>query len=134
VTYSLGHVDDIQHLAKLADALERDLVNFRHMLDIYGDVMDLPGRRPAADPERTGRQATHGPHRPTEETALDLARSSLRLAAQHGVSRIAQAVALIRGTTAEMDRALGQWEGSPSSGVRGTHEGSSGAAEHDSAA
>lgn len=111
VTYSSDHVTDDQRLTALLDTLIQDVSELRHMLIIYGDVMDLPGRRPAADPDRTGRQATHVPSRPTEDIALDESRQLLRLAVQTGVRSTARAIALVRGTSAEMDRALGKWEG-----------------------
>lgn len=111
MTYSLGHAPDGQRLNDLLDTLLDDVSECRRLLVIYGDAMDLPGRRPAADPDRTGRQATHGPSRPTEDIALDGARASMWTAVERGVTRVARATALVRGTSAEMDRALGEWEG-----------------------
>lgn len=130
MTYSLEHAPDGQRLNDLLDTLIDDVSELRHLLTIYGDAMDLPGRRPPADPDRTGRQATNGPSRPTEDTALDGARASMWTAVEHGVTRVARATALVRGTTAEMDRALGEWEGEPAYELRGVHEGASGAAEY----
>lgn len=121
MTYSRAHAEDDEHLTALLDRLDQDTTELRRMVVIYGDVMDLRGRQPAADPDHTGRQATHGPGRPTEDTALDTARSYVREAVAHGVTRVARAIALVRGTTAEMDRALGVWEGG-SEGLRGAYE------------
>lgn len=120
MTYSLAHAAD-EHLKALLDSLDQDMTELRKMVDVYGDVMDLRGRRPTADPDHTGRQATHGPSRPTEDTALDPARSVLTAAVGHGVTRVARAIALVRGTTAEMDRALGTWEGDTPTRARGVH-------------
>lgn len=134
MTYSLGHVKDDQRLTALLDTLVQDVSELRQMLIIYGDAMDLPGRRPDVDPDRTGRQATHGPSRPTEDTALDGSRALMKAAVESGVTRVARAVALVRGSTAEMDRALITWEGGAPSGFRGTHGCTGGAAEHTTAA
>lgn len=121
MTYSLGHVRNDQRLIALLDTLDRDVSGIRRLLDICDDVMDLPGRRPPVDPDRTGRQATHGPSRPTEVTALDPARALLTAAVEQGVTRVARATALVRGTAEELDQALAIWEGLDAGGVRGTH-------------
>lgn len=121
MTYSLGHVRDDHRLIALLDTLDRDVSGIRRLLDILDDVMDLPGRRPPQDPDRTGRQATHGPSRPTEYVALDPARALLTAVVEQGVTRVARATALVRGTAVELDQALANWEGLDAGGVRGTH-------------
>lgn len=135
MTYSPGHTAGAQRVIDLLDTLEQDMSELRQLVIICGDVMDLPGRGPAADPDNTGRQATHGPSRPTEDTALDPGRALLREAVERGVTRVARSVALVRGTTAEIDRAFGTWEGELPAGLRGNHDGcTSGSAEHSRAA
>lgn len=133
MTYSPAHAKDGQRLTALLDTLVQDMTELRQMLLIYGDAMDLPGRRPDADPDRTGRQATHGPSRPTEDTALDEDRALMKAAVAHGVTRVAQATALVRGTTAEMDRALQGWEGNedPQGSMGSVHGCTDGASDHE---
>lgn len=111
MTYSPAHVTDDHRLSDLLGILDRDMSELRQMTAIYGDAMDLPGRRSEVDPDRTGRQATHGPSRPTEVLALDESRALMRTAAANGVARVVRAIALVRGSVAEMDRALQGWEG-----------------------
>jgi hypothetical protein len=111
VTYSPHHVAEGQHLTTLADALERELVELRHMISIYDDAVTMPGRLPDVDPDGTGRKATSGPSRPTERTALDSARDALLNELKTGAEYVTYAVAYVRGTTASMDRALARWEG-----------------------
>lgn len=123
VTYSPDHVTDAQRLTDLLDTLVQDVAELRQLLDIYDDIQDLPGRGPAADPDNTGRQATHGPSRPTEIAALDESRAHLTAGVRNGVARVTRAAALVRGSAAEMDRALGIWEGADSSGTRGSVNG-----------
>lgn len=118
MTYSPDHVTDDHRLTDLLDTLIQDVSDLRQMLLIFGDAMELPRRRPPAD-RSGGRQATHGPSRPTEDLALDESRGQMRTAVAHGVTRIARATALVRGTTAEMDRALGEWEGETVQGIAG---------------
>jgi hypothetical protein len=117
VTYSPDHVTDARHLTALLDTLNQDVSELRHYLDIYDAVVDLPRPRPPADSD--GRQATHDPGRPTETIALDEGRAALRTALKAGVPWIAQACALVRGTTAGMDRALGDWDGTVTEGIMG---------------
>jgi hypothetical protein len=128
VTYSLDHVTGDRWLTELLDTLETDVSELRRMLIVYADVMDLPGRGPEADPDRTGRQATHDPARPTERVALDSSRAGLAAAIHSGAQRVTYAIALVRGTTAELDRALLVWEGYAIPGTGGVHGSADGVA------
>jgi hypothetical protein len=115
VTYSPDHVADGTQMIALLDALERDLGELRQMLTAYDDAVTMPGRRRlGVDADGTGRQATHGPSRPTEATALDECRAALQAELKNGVRWLPYAVAAVRGVTASMDRALSSWEGEDS--------------------
>lgn len=116
MTYILEHANEAHWLTKLLDTLEQDMSDLRQMVSVCGDALEMPGRRPDNDPERTGRQATHGPSRPTEDIALDEARALMRAQLKIGVTYVSHAVACVRGTTAGMDRALAVWEGEPLGG------------------
>ncbi|WP_425841979.1 DUF7169 domain-containing protein [Streptomyces fractus] len=91
--------------------MERDLTECRQFVNAYGDAVTMPGRVPDVDADGTGRQATHGPSRPTEATALDERRAALQAELKTGVSQLPYAIAVVRGVTASMDRALARWEG-----------------------
>lgn len=71
----------------------------------------MPGRVPDVDADGTGRQATHGPSRPTELTALDERREALARELKTGAAQLPYALAYVRGVSASMDRALSRWEG-----------------------
>lgn len=126
MTYSPQHVADDQRLTQLLDILDQELTTLRQMMGIYDDALTMPGRRPDVDPDETGRQATHGPSRPTEAIALDEARALMRTAVRTGVSYAARATACIRGAHAVMDRALSVWEGEPMGGHDGCNDGPAG--------
>lgn len=111
MTYSPEHVADGQRMIELADALERDLNELRHMLSIYDDAVTMQGRHPAADAGADGRKGTTGPSRPTESTALDPDREALKQELKIGVAHVLHALVIVRGVTASMDRALLRWEG-----------------------
>lgn len=111
MTYSLDHVADDQRLTDRLDTLVREVDELRRLLDMCDAVSDMRGRRPAADPERAGRQATHGPSRPTEDLALDHARSLMKAQIPTGITYVTYAIAYVRGVNAAMDRALSVWEG-----------------------
>ncbi|MFD7776619.1 hypothetical protein [Streptomyces sp. NPDC059753] len=111
MTYSSEHVADGQQLTALAHALQRDLDELRHFLSIYDDAVTMPGLRPDVDADGTGRQATHGPSRPTERTALDSSRAELQAELKNGTVWLPRAIAIVRGVVASMDRALSTWEG-----------------------
>lgn len=111
MTYSLDHVAERSRLAQLLTVLQKELKELRQMVNIYDDAMTMPGRRSDVDPDGTGRQATHGPSRPTELTALDPAREALVRELNNGATYIPYAIAYVRGVTASMDRALSKWEG-----------------------
>jgi hypothetical protein len=98
-------------MTDLVKALESALTELRHMVSVYDDAVTMPGRRPDTDPDGTGRQATHGPSRPTELTALDPAREALARELNRGAAQLPYAIAVVRGVTASMDRALFLWEG-----------------------
>lgn len=98
-------------MTTLVNSLQRDLTELRQMVSAYDDAVTMPGRRPDVDADGTGRQATHGPSRPTEVTALDERRTALHEELKNGVRWLPYAIAAVRGVTASMDRALHTWEG-----------------------
>ncbi|MEV4939612.1 DUF7169 domain-containing protein [Streptomyces zaomyceticus] len=98
-------------MIELADGLDRDLAELRQILAAYGDAVTMPGRVLDVDADGTGRQATHGPSRPTERIALDDRRLALLEEMHRGAVRLPYAVAEVRGIVASMDRALARWEG-----------------------
>ncbi|WP_437109707.1 DUF7169 domain-containing protein [Streptomyces scopuliridis] len=114
VTYSSEHVAYGQRLTQYLDTLQRDLNELRQMVSVLDDALTVPGRHPGADGDGAGRQATHGPSRPTERLALDQARECLQRELNNGASYIRYAIAYVRGVTASMDRSLSQWEGEDS--------------------
>lgn len=94
------------------DALQRDLDELRQLVTAYDDAVTMPGRRRSGvDADGTGRQAAHGPSRPTEAVALDERRSDLHEELKNGVVWLPYAIAAVRGVSASMDRALTRWEG-----------------------
>jgi hypothetical protein len=95
----------------LLDALQRDMDELSQFLNAYDDAIAMPGRRQSGMDADGGRQATHGPNRPTEATALDERRTALRAELKNGAAWLPRAVAIVRGVTASMDRALALWEG-----------------------
>ncbi|MFD9442110.1 hypothetical protein [Streptomyces sp. NPDC060001] len=114
MTYSPDHVADGQQMIALLNTLQRDLNELRQMVTAYGDAVTMPGRRPDVDADGTGRQATHGPSRPTEATALDERRAVLQRELNNGAAWLPHAIAMVRGVSASMDRALSSWEGEDS--------------------
>ncbi|MET7939688.1 hypothetical protein [Streptomyces sp. NPDC005302] len=111
MTYSPDHVADGQRMIELLDTLQRDLDEVRQFVTAYGDAVTMPGRRPDVDADGTGRQATHGPSRPTEATALDERRAALHEELKIGARLLPYAIATVRGVSASMDRMLSLWEG-----------------------
>jgi hypothetical protein len=111
VTYSSEHAADGWHMTQLLDTLNADVDELRRMLIVYDDAVTMPGRLPDVDADGGGRQATHGPSRPTERTALDPARVALIAELKMGAQYLAAAIAYVRGVTASMDRSLSLWEG-----------------------
>ncbi|GGX26658.1 DUF7169 domain-containing protein [Streptomyces chryseus] len=111
MTYSSDLVAHGQHFDQLLDTLQRDLDELRRMASVYDDATTMPGRRPDVDADGTGRQAQHGPSRPTERMALDVGREALQRELKNGVRHVSSAIAFVRGVTASMDRALIFWEG-----------------------
>ncbi|MEU1200165.1 hypothetical protein ABZ446_28620 [Streptomyces sp. NPDC005813] len=107
-------------MISLADALQRDLDELRHYVSVYDDAVTMPGRRPDVDADGTGRQATHGPSRPTEDVVLDERRERLQAELNNGAYWLPRAIAMVRGIVASMDRALSVWEGEGEA-ARGTH-------------
>lgn len=96
----------------LLDALEHSAIELRQFVTAYGDAVTLPGRGPDAD---TGSgPAPSGPSRPTERAALDERRLALLDELKSGAAHLPYAVAVVRGITASMDRALSRWEGEDS--------------------
>ncbi|MGW0468285.1 DUF7169 domain-containing protein [Streptomyces sp. NPDC003027] len=96
---------------QLLDTLEHDVSELRQMVSIYEDAVTMPGRVPDVDVDGTGRQATHGPSRPTERIALDDQREALQRELNSGATHLPYAAAVVRGVIASMDRALSRWEG-----------------------
>lgn len=111
MTYSPDHVDSGQHLTDLVTALARDVAELRQFLTAYDDAVTMPGRRRSGVDADGDRQATHGPSRPTEATALDERRADLQTELKNGALQLPYAIAVVRGVTASMDRALARWEG-----------------------
>ncbi|GAA1064727.1 DUF7169 domain-containing protein [Streptomyces asiaticus] len=111
MTYSPNHATDGHQLSHLVTRLKDAVDELEQMVIACGDTLYLPSRRPHADPDGTGRQATREPSRPTEDTALDGAR--LRMHREHdiGTTYITHALAYVMGVTAALDRALSRWEG-----------------------
>ncbi|WP_459750941.1 DUF7169 domain-containing protein [Streptomyces sennicomposti] len=95
----------IELLASLAQAASE----IRQFVIAYGDAADMPGRTP--DMDSGGRQAASGPSRPTERAALDERRLALLDELKSGAAQLPYAVAVLRGVSASMDRALSRWEG-----------------------
>lgn len=113
MTYSPDHSTDGQQLAHLMGTLTSDLTEMRQLLSVAEEIHLLPGLRPDVDPDETGRRATSGPSRPTERAALDEARLLVDHELKTGTAHLIQAIALVRGTTAALDRAISRWEGEP---------------------
>lgn len=123
MTYSPDHVADGQRLIEFVAALERGLIELRQMADVYDEAVTMPGRRRSGVDADGGRQATHGPSRPTEVTALDGRRHALQSELKNGVMWLPRAIAIVQGVTASMDRALAQWEGEDADeGPRGAQQ------------
>jgi hypothetical protein len=113
-------------MTELLDALQRDVSELRQMVSAYGDAVTMPARRQAGmDADETGRQAAHGPSRPTEATALDESRTALQAELKNGAGQLPYAIAVVRGVSASMDRALLQWEGEDTA-----HQFSGGSVDH----
>lgn len=99
-------------MTELLDSLVQAADEVRQFLTAYGDAVTMPGRRRSGvDADGTGRQATHGPSRPTEVTALDECRNALLAELKTGASHLPYAVAVVQGVAASMDRMLARWEG-----------------------
>ncbi|WP_455432580.1 DUF7169 domain-containing protein [Streptomyces sioyaensis] len=113
MTYSPDHGTDGQQLVRLLDFLTSDLAEMEQLLSVAEEIRLLPGCRPDVDPDETGRRATAGPSRPTEQAALDEARLLVAHELNTGTAHLIQAIALVRGTTAALDRAISRWEGEP---------------------
>lgn len=109
VTYCRDHAG--QRLSQLVTQLYAELAELRQMCAAYDDAVTARSRRPGAAPDETGRSATSGPSRPTEDIALDDHRQALTDELQIGAALLPTALACVRGVTASMDRALARWEG-----------------------
>ncbi|MFD6361239.1 hypothetical protein ACFWFX_15480 [Streptomyces roseolus] len=110
MTYS-RHIDNGRRTGELADQLSTHLIELRQMMFAVDDAVTMPGRVPDVDADGTGRQATHGPSRPTERIALDDRRLALAEELNRAAACLPYAVAVVRGIVASMDRALAAWEG-----------------------
>ena len=123
MTYSPDHVADGQRLIEFVAALDRGLIELRQMVSVYDEAVTMPGRRRSGVDADGGRQATHGPSRPTEVVALDGRRHGLQEELKRGVLWLPRAIAIVQGVTASMDRALARWEGEDTvEGSRGAHQ------------
>ncbi|WP_435858644.1 DUF7169 domain-containing protein [Streptomyces varsoviensis] len=111
MTYSPHQFTADHYLRHLVTVLHKDVSELGRVLNICEDMIDTPGRRPSADPDGTGRLATRGPSRPTEEIALDEARQDVVAQHRTGITYITHAIAYVRGVRADLDRALSHWEG-----------------------
>ncbi|WP_456293865.1 DUF7169 domain-containing protein [Streptomyces lydicus] len=122
MTYSPDHCTDATALQLPADRLAADLAEMMRLLTICQEIQYMPGLRPDVDPDGTGRMATRGPGRPTEDAALNGARlrvvNELNTAQKH----LTSVIALVRGVTAALDRALSDWEGEPPASHGGHHD------------
>jgi hypothetical protein len=110
VTYGFDHASE-QHLSQLIGRLQSALDELRQMAAAYEDATTARSRNPRAAPDETGRSATRGPSRPTEDIALDDARQALHDELKIGAQYLPFAIAYVLGVTASMDRALCRWEG-----------------------
>ncbi|MFD5160999.1 hypothetical protein ACFWMJ_23470 [Streptomyces hawaiiensis] len=115
MTYSPDHAKQANRMVELLDIIDQAAVEVRQFISAYGDAVTMPGRRPDVDADGTGRQATHGPSRPTEATALDEPRQALQAELNSGARWLAYAAAAVSGVSASMDRALSRWEGEDAS-------------------
>jgi hypothetical protein len=98
-------------MTALLGVLQQDMEEVRHLLTVYDDAVTMPGRRQPGVDADGGRQATHGPSRPTEACALDERRTALHAELKIGALWLPRAIAIVRGVAASMDRALANWEG-----------------------
>ncbi|WP_435822003.1 DUF7169 domain-containing protein [Micromonospora parva] len=116
----------------LLHQLEHHAGEIRQFVTVYDDAVTMPGRRrPGVDADG-GRQASHGPSRPTEATAIDERRCDLQEELKTGAHWLAYAVAATAGVAASMDRALSRWEGEdvPPTSNGGLVDHHNGAAKH----
>ncbi|BDM70562.1 hypothetical protein HEK616_40490 [Streptomyces nigrescens] len=113
MTYSPDHCTDATTLQLLADRLAADLAEMQRLMSICQEIQYTPGLRPDVDPDGTGRTATRGPGRPTEDIALNGARLRVQHELTTAQQHLTSVIALVRGVTAALDRALSQWEGEP---------------------
>ncbi|MEU8840278.1 hypothetical protein AB0D97_14255 [Streptomyces roseus] len=114
VTYSSEHASG-QRLSQLISRLQEAADELRQMSAAYDDALTARGRFPTAGQDETGRSATRGPSRPTEDIALDAARQALTEELKIGAEYLPTAIAYVLGVTASMDRALARWEGEDAS-------------------
>ncbi|WP_435834271.1 DUF7169 domain-containing protein [Streptomyces chartreusis] len=98
-------------MTDLLDALTDAVRELRQFVTAYDDAVTMPARRQAGVDADGGRQATHGPSRPTEACALDECRAALQAELKNGAGQLPYAVAVVLGVSASMDRALARWEG-----------------------
>lgn len=110
VTYLDDHASE-HPLSQLISRLQDAVDELRQMSAAYDDATTARSRNPRAAPDETGRSATRGPSRPTEDIALDDARQALHNELKIGASYLPAAIAYVLGVTASMDRALARWEG-----------------------
>ncbi|MGW1268154.1 DUF7169 domain-containing protein [Streptomyces sp. NPDC002491] len=112
MTYSPDHANEAARMVRFLEDIDQAVIEIRQFVSAYGDAVTMPGRRrPGVDADELGRQATHGPSRPTEVTALDECRTALHAELKNGARWLPYALATLRGVSASMDRALALWEG-----------------------
>jgi hypothetical protein len=110
VTYLFDHANE-HRLSQLINRLQEAIDELRQLSAAYDDATTARSRNPRTAPDETGRSATRGPARPTEDIALDDARQALHDELKIGAHYVASATAYVLGVTASMDRALARWEG-----------------------
>ncbi|MGW6949031.1 DUF7169 domain-containing protein [Streptomyces xanthophaeus] len=120
VTYGFDHASE-QQLSQLVTRLQGAVDELRQMIAAVDDAKTARSRNPRTAPDETGRSATRGPGRPTEDIALDDARQALHDELKIGAEYLPAAIAYVLGVTASMDRALARWEGEgPVHALRGS--------------
>ncbi|WP_431312932.1 DUF7169 domain-containing protein [Streptomyces silvensis] len=109
VTYSPDHVAVGKQTEALLAALNDAISDLRQLVSALEDASTMPARVPDVDTD--GRHATRQPGRPTEKTALDELRAALRTELNSADAMLPRVIAIVRGLSASMDRALARWEG-----------------------
>ncbi|WP_435865163.1 DUF7169 domain-containing protein [Streptomyces spectabilis] len=109
MTYSLDHIAAGKRTEALLTALNLATDDLRQLVSALGEASTMPSRMPDVDTD--GRHATRQPSRPTETTALDGKRAALCTELNSADATLPRVIAIVRGLSASMDRALARWEG-----------------------